>query len=348
LRKELRYVQNLCDHGIRMRGDVLLTVLGLDRETESIYRAMLAHPADGVVALCERLVMPMDVLRTGLDRLSELGLVRPSYEEDGGIRPVSPDIGLEVLLARQRAELAAQQQRIEASQAAAVQLISDYAELRPARDQPGVEHLVGLDQIQERLTRLERELCREAMTFANGAQTERAIESAKVLNEALLKRGARIRTVYLDSVRNSPHTLEYLEWLVASGGEVRTVASLPTRLIIADRVTAVLPVSSDDTAAGAVVLTGQGTLMALCALFESVWSNAAPLGVSAPRDVHGLTDTEATALSLLADGHTDETIAKRLGVSHRTARRIATSLMEKLGARSRFEAGVRAVKIGWL
>jgi DNA-binding NarL/FixJ family response regulator len=50
----------------------------------------------------------------------------------------------------------------------------------------------------------------------------------------------------------------------------------------------------------------------------------------------------------LAEGHTDEAIAKRLGVSHRTARRIASDLMDRLGARSRFEAGVRAVQQGWL
>jgi DNA-binding NarL/FixJ family response regulator len=119
-------------------------------------------------------------------------------------------------------------------------------------------------------------------------------------------------------------------------------------MIIVDRAAAVIPVSSDDTAAGAVVLTGQGTLSALCALFESVWSGAQPLGSSATRDARGLTDTEAGALRLLAEGHTDEAIAKRLGVSHRTARRIATTLMERLGARSRFEAGVRAVQQGWL
>jgi DNA-binding CsgD family transcriptional regulator len=51
---------------------------------------------------------------------------------------------------------------------------------------------------------------------------------------------------------------------------------------------------------------------------------------------------------LRAEGHTDEAIAKRLGVSHRTARRIASELMERLDARSRFEAGVRALQQGWL
>ncbi|MET8630960.1 LuxR C-terminal-related transcriptional regulator, partial [Kitasatospora sp. NPDC004669] len=49
-----------------------------------------------------------------------------------------------------------------------------------------------------------------------------------------------------------------------------------------------------------------------------------------------------------ADGHTDDAIAKRLGVSPRTARRIATDLMERLNARSRFQAGVRATQAGWL
>ncbi|MET8624763.1 helix-turn-helix transcriptional regulator, partial [Kitasatospora sp. NPDC004669] len=53
-------------------------------------------------------------------------------------------------------------------------------------------------------------------------------------------------------------------------------------------------------------------------------------------------------LGLLADGHTDDAIAKRLGVSPRTARRIATDLMERLSARSRFQAGALAAKAGWL
>lgn len=129
---------------------------------------------------------------------------------------------------------------------------------------------------------------------------------------------------------------------------MRTVASLPTRMILMDRMTAMISVSSDDTAAGAVLLTGQGTLTALCALFETTWESAQPLGESVPTDPNGLTGQQSTTLRLLAEGHTDETIAKRLGVSHRTARRIASELMERLDARSRFEAGVRAVQQGWL
>jgi DNA-binding CsgD family transcriptional regulator/sugar-specific transcriptional regulator TrmB len=335
------------------RGGVLVLMsLGLESEAEAVYRGMLAHPAEGVAALCERLGLSDDAVRRGLDRLSELALVRPSYEEPGRLRAVSPDVGMEILLARQQAELAAQQQRVESSRAAAALLIAEYAELRPATAAPGVEQLIGLDAIRERLAVLTRDVQQEVMTFApDGGHTEESIESARPLNRQLLERGVRLRTVYLDSARNSPHTLAWVDWLSTRGGQVRTVATLPTRMIIVDRATAVIPVSGDDSAAGAVVLTGQGTLNALCALFETVWAGASVLGATgaeARRDALGLTDTEAGALRLLAEGHTDEAIAKRLGVSHRTARRIATTLMERLGARSRFEAGVRSVQQGWL
>ncbi|MDH6116769.1 DNA-binding CsgD family transcriptional regulator/sugar-specific transcriptional regulator TrmB [Kitasatospora sp. GAS204A] len=331
-------------------GDLrVLASLGLDVASEAVYRAMLAHPQDDVAALVQRLGVSEDSVRQALDTLSELALLRPSHERQGELRAVSPDVGMEILMARQQAELAAQQLRIEASRAAAAQLIAEYAELRPASTHPGVEQLVGLDQIRDRLVTVGRELHTEVMTFApGGGHTEADIAAAKPLDQDLLDRGIRMRTVYLDSVRNSPATVEYVNWLAGLGGEVRTVPALPTRMIVADRTTAIIPVSGDDAAAGAVVLTGHGTLAALCALFESVWAGAQPLGEAAPKGTNGLSPQEATAIRLLADGLTDEAIAKRLGVSHRTARRLATELMERLGARSRFEAGVRSVQHGWL
>ncbi|KOV22866.1 erythropoiesis-stimulating protein [Streptomyces sp. XY431] len=327
----------------------MLTALGLDAVAESVYRAMLARPGDGVAALADRLSLAEPQVRTALDHLSELALLRPSAERPGSLRAVSPDVGMEILMARQQAELAAAQARIEASRAAAAQLIADYADLRPEANTPDVEQLVGLDRIRDRLSRFSNEAREEIMTFApDGGQRPENIEAAKPLNRALADRGVRMRTVYLDSVRNSPHTVEYVNWLASLGGQVRTVPELPTRMIVVDRATAVIPVRSDDTAAGAVVLTGQGMLTALCALFETVWAGAQPLGVIAQLDRNGLTAQERTALALLADGHTDDAIAKRLGVSPRTARRIATDLMERLEARSRFQAGARAAQVGWL
>jgi DNA-binding CsgD family transcriptional regulator/sugar-specific transcriptional regulator TrmB len=334
---------------VQKRGTHVLTALGLDSVAETVYRAMLRHPAAGVADLGDTAGLSEEEVRDALDTLSELALVRPAAGDAGRLRAVSPDIGMEILMARQQAQLSAQRQRLEASRAAAAQLISEYAELRPATSHPGVEQLVGLDQIRDRLAVLTREVREEFLTFApGGPQTAENMAASRPLNEDLLGRGVRMRTIYLDSVRTNRPTAEHADWLAQLGGQVRTVPSLPTRMILMDRRVAMVSVSSDDTAAGAVLLTGQGTLTALCALFETTWESAQPLGQVVPTDAHGLTGQQATALRLLAEGHTDEAIAKRLGVSHRTARRIASELMDRLGARSRFEAGVRAVQQRWL
>jgi DNA-binding CsgD family transcriptional regulator len=329
--------------------DTVLTALGLTAASEAVYRSMLARPDDGVLALAQRLGLPEDEIRRSLDQLSELALIRPSYERGEALRAVSPDVGMELLMARQQAELAAQQLRIEASRAAAAQLIAEFADLRPSSAHPGVEQLVGLDQIRDRIAGLARELKSEIMTFApGGGHRPESIAASKPHDEALLARGIRMRTVYLDSVRNNQPSVAYVAWLAELGGEVRTVPELPTRMIIFDRATALIPVSSEDTGAGAVVLTGQGTLTALCALFDRVWDEAQPLADSTAKDDTGLSPQETTVIRLLAQGLTDDAIAKRLAVSPRTARRIATDLMERLDARSRFEFGVRAVQRGWL
>lgn len=330
----------------------MLESLGLDGPTESVYRTMLAHPGEDATALANLLARPEEDVHRAWGRLKELGLVVPAGAgRPGGLRAVSPELGLEHLLARQQAEFAAHRQRIAASRAAASQLISQYAGLQPAAAHTGVEHLNGVEEIRARLARFTNEVEHEVMAFVpDGGQSEENMAAARPLNERLLKHGVVMRTIYVDAVRNSPPTVEHVNWLTSQGGQVRTVATLPTRMTILDRKTAIIPVNSEDSLAGAVVLTGHGTLTALCTLFESVWDGAQPFGEAAQTrgGDDGLSRQEFAALRLLAEGHTDEGIAKRLGVSHRTARRIATVLMERLGARSRFEAGVRAVRCGWL
>ncbi|MEU2505748.1 LuxR C-terminal-related transcriptional regulator [Streptomyces sp. NPDC007863] len=326
----------------------MLVELGLDGTAEAVYRIMLAHPQRGVGAIAQSLDISESKVRSALDTLSELTLVRASYESQGQLRAVPPALGMEMLMARQQAELAARQQRLEASREAAARLIADYAALTPSVGGPG-EQLIGLDRIRDRLATLTREVREEVMGLnTDGAQTAEAMAASRPLDQELLDRGVRVRTVYLDSVRNDDATLGYADWLTTRGAQVRTAPTLPTRMIVVDRKTAVIPLTSQDTAVGAVVLTGDGIVTALCALFETIWATARPLGSSSTPDEYGLTAQQSATLRLLANGHTDEAIAKRLGVSSRTARRIATDLMDRLGARSRFEAGVRAVEKGWL
>jgi DNA-binding CsgD family transcriptional regulator/predicted transcriptional regulator len=327
----------------------MLDVLGLDAEAEAIYRWMLANPLEGIIVLVSRLGMPEERVRAGLDRLSKLALIQPSAKEGIGFRAVSPETAMEVLLARQQAELAAQQMRVEASRAAAAQLIAECSSLRPRGADADAEQLDGVEAIRERLAQLAQSAHDEVATFApGGAHPAEDLRASRAPNAALLERGVRMRTVYLDSVRNHQPTLDHVSWLHTHGGQVRTVPDLPVRMIIFDRSQAVLPVDTSDARAGGVVLRGAGTVAALCALFESVWATAVPLGTTPKCDANGMPPQERAVLKMLAEGYTDEAIAKRLGVSPRTARRIAATLMERLDARSRFEAGVHAVQDGWL
>ncbi|MFD7729657.1 LuxR C-terminal-related transcriptional regulator [Kitasatospora phosalacinea] len=336
----------------------MLDALGLDAEAEALYRRMLAEPDTGTAALAHALGLPEQRAHDALDRLARLALVQPAARTGTGYRAVGPEAAMELLLARQQAELAAQRLRVESSRAAAAQLIAECSTLRPAA--PGTaseaaseaasERLDGPAAIRERLTELAGSAHGEVVTFASGGtHTEEDLRASRQPNAALLARGVRIRTVYLDSVRNHRPTLDHATWLSRHGGQVRTVPELPVRMILFDRQRAVLPVDTEDARAGAVVLHGTGTVAALCALFESVWEGAAPLDDTPHRQrADTLPPQELAVLKLLARGHTDETIARRLGVSPRTARRLAATLMDRLDARSRFEAGVHAVQNGWL
>ena len=60
------------------------------------------------------------------------------------------------------------------------------------------------------------------------------------------------------------------------------------------------------------------------------------------------TQEELDILELLAQGYTDEVVARRLGLARRTYRRRLRSVMDRLGARSRFQVGVLAVRRGWI
>lgn len=325
----------------------MLETLGLGQTAEQVYRTMLACPSDGVAELAGRLDISPDAVRLSLGQLSELAIVQPSQHEASGFRVLDAEVAMEILLARQQADLAAQQQRVEASRAAAAQLIAECsgARARPRDD----EHLIGPDAIRARLGQLAQRAESDIMTFApGGAHPSADLEASRGPNQELLDRGIHSRTIYLDSVRNHKPTLDHVNWLAERGATVRTAVSLPVRMIIFDRRQAVLPLNTEDARTSAVLVNGEGTITALCALFETAWDSATPWGEAPSPHPHGITAQQAEMLRLLAAGMTDEAIAKRFGVSSRTARRVAAELMELLDARSRFQAGVHASQRGWL
>ncbi|MEU4096403.1 helix-turn-helix transcriptional regulator [Streptomyces sp. NPDC026673] len=321
--------------------------MALDRQAEAVYREMLTRPTVTRAELATLLGETEEAVGAALDRLSGFALMH--QEEAGPASAVSPETSMERLLVRQQAQLAALQQRIETSRATTAQLMAECADLVRSGNTAGTERLVGIAAIRSRIAELTGRLGKEIMTFApGGAQRPEDLMEARSVDRPMLERGVRMRTLWLNSIRNDVPTLEYAQWLHSLDGQVRTVPSLPVRMIIMDRECAILPASTDDATIGAVVVHSPGITAALCALFEAFWEAGTALGAPRQLDDQGLTPQEREFLNLLGQGLTDQAIAVRLGISHRTARRIAAVLMEKLDARSRFQAGLRAAARGWL
>ncbi|NUR62534.1 MAG: helix-turn-helix transcriptional regulator [Catenulispora sp.] len=311
-------------------------LLGLDPLAQAVYSAMLADPTVGVRELAERLGQDEERIRATLDRLVELALLRPSRERSGTLYPVSLVAGMQLLVRRQEAELAAGRDAVAAGRAAA-------ADREPA------ERLIGLDEVQSGLEVLLAGATVEALSMVPGnAVPTASLEASRNIDDDVVRR-VRSRVLYHAAVRKDPNTVAYGRWLAERGTEVRVSPAVTRRLLIVDGRTAMVPIDPDRPSAGALCVREPGLVDQLTALFELIWTDAVPLGNATPEEPAAeLSATDRHLLRLLADGLTDDAAGKRLGISARTVRRIMADLMDRLGAESRFEAGVEAARRGWL
>ena len=120
---------------------------------------------------------------------------------------------------------------------------------------------------------------------------------------------------------------------------------MPTRLaVIGDRV--LLPDPPGLANERRLLVRQPGLVELVVSYFEALWDRA----VAVPALDHGEAPPDLNELLLrqLAQGAKDEQIARTLGVSLRTVRRRIAAIMAELGVDSRFQAGVEAVRRGWL
>ncbi|MFI8993335.1 LuxR C-terminal-related transcriptional regulator [Streptomyces sp. NPDC053542] len=162
--------------------------------------------------------------------------------------------------------------------------------------------------------------------------------------------GVRVRTIFNQRFASVPDMAEHFRQKVELGVELRLSPVVPMNMIIADHQFAVLPVDPEDSSAGAILARGPALVRSYLALYEHCWHTAVPFGeqLAPERGGDGLSEQQRAALRMLASGMKDEKIARSLGVSLRTVSRLLSELMQELGASSRFEAGVRATRLGWL
>jgi DNA-binding CsgD family transcriptional regulator len=160
----------------------------------------------------------------------------------------------------------------------------------------------------------------------------------------LVASGRRSRAIYpVRALQEAPATLLAR---AEAGEQVRVLPEVPTRMFIIGATHAVLPEPLGFADEPRSLVRQRGLVEALTLLFEQLWQRAAPVpsldrGEARP-------DLRRFLLQQLAAGAQDEQIARTLGLSLRTVRRRVADVLSDLGADSRFQAGVEAVRRGWL
>jgi DNA-binding CsgD family transcriptional regulator len=218
---------------------------------------------------------------------------------------------------------------------------------RDARGAPGVEaiehplDLIALSRrLQERSTDRIRWLDRppyHSRPHDFAAQEE--------LQTRRMAAGLRYRTVYHQAVYDDPGLFASMTRMVERGEDARVLADLPVKLMIGDDHTALLVPEPDRVGvAESLVVHAGGLLAAFAGLFETLWT----LGIPVSGDRAPLSEQDRKIITLMAAGVTDDAIARRLRLSRRTVSRRIATLLDRLGATTRFQAGVQAAHRDWL
>jgi DNA-binding NarL/FixJ family response regulator len=209
-----------------------------------------------------------------------------------------------------------------------------------------------LDEIRIRLEALAESCTHESLAFHPCSRlAEGSIQTGRSLIEQAFARGVKFRTIYLDSIVNDRVGRTHAQWMLENNGEIRTSPTLPVQLLVIDTSAAMVAGLPGQSGTSALLFTGQPVVLAMRALFEAYWEHASPTDqliheIDAPPG--NLTPQERKLLQLLGTGLTDAAAARALGIGVRTERRIVSELMKRLGASSRFEAGVQATRRQWI
>ncbi|MEQ4720625.1 helix-turn-helix transcriptional regulator [Nonomuraea sp. B19D2] len=158
---------------------------------------------------------------------------------------------------------------------------------------------------------------------------------------AALERGVHFRL--LCDPQDLPAELG-AEFAALRGLQARLHPDLPFRGALADRQSCVITMDRESKNARALLVRPSPLLDGLVMLFETCWSRAVPM----KGQPVSLDQPEREVLTLLAAGLKDDVIARQLDITTRTVRRRVQAVLIALNAKSRFHAGVEAIRRGWV
>lgn len=317
--------------------------VGVSELEARVYEMLVPHHQATSAMLAEDADLTRDQAARILAKLVDRGLVTRLPGRPARFAAVMPDLAASTLIASREREL-----RLLRSHA---QQLADAHRRESAGGHPAelIEVIEGAPNVREAFVRLQRGAQREMRVFDKppytGEQPEGNPDEYQLLGDGRV----RYRTLYERSALTIPGRMSEIWNGIRYGERARVTGELPMKMVLCDDRLALIPVSTSDCPADAAYLVHPSSLLdALAGLFEAFWGRAVPLNQASPEGDRELADEDLDLVGLLASGATDETIARTLGWSVRTVHRHVHRLMASAGADTRFQAGMQAVRRGWV
>lgn len=223
---------------------------------------------------------------------------------------------------------------------------------------PDLDVLSSVPEVIERIVEMHRS-ARQRLWWALDASVVTRELLARVADDGrllALADGVDVRLVLDTAVLSEPWALDRLERADAQGYAARVGNGVPFGVLVCDDESVLVDISAHDPDGyGSLALRRRPARQAVIRLFEAIWSLSTPFGPTSQvleargeEPVAPLDDRDTKVLALLSLGASDKVIARQVGTSVRTVERRVRYLMEHLSAATRFQAGVQAVRRGWI
>jgi DNA-binding CsgD family transcriptional regulator len=326
-------------------------VLGMTEESERVYTALVGNPhcsSAQLAAVCE---LPTAAVGRTLAKLVEDGLAARSTGRPPRFTAAAPDTAVTHLISERERELGQARTLVH-------RLAEMHREATRINDPAiAVELLSNRDDVSAAARKLSAIARHQVRAFDRPPYVDRPGSNFDGQMQRQ-KEGVAHRVIYDRTAVAWPGRLQ--DDIIPSmraGEQSRVHPELPLKIVIADDRTAIIPFSLAPGGQSAAYLVHPSPLLtALESLFETYWKDATPIpgidGERASDEARPAGDQPdedtRTLLALLAAGLTDAAIARAQGWSERTTQRRVQQLLSRLGAVTRFQASLAAVKRGWL
>lgn len=275
--------------------------------------------------------------------LIEMALIHPDPRDPAMMRPVPPSAALAHLLQPITRDIHEQVRR----SAALVETLAPLAAIASEDPNLSITVLEGKGLIDSALQESAAVADTEVLTAQPGGhRSPEQIQQGLTNGLSAVGRGARLRHIYQHPARYSSPVRNYLERMPPGRVQVRTMEQTIDRLIIFDHSVAFIPAAADRGVA--LQIRHPALVRYLVQVYEVLWAQAIPITEQLQTAAPGapVTAVQLSIAKLLVEGHHDEAVARKLGVSVRTCRTHIAKLMQTLDATSRTHLGALLVRSG--